>query len=133
MTPQALRVVRTFLDAAAAENLTGISDCVDPDVVWRGTRGGLDEGLVLRGPHALIEYLREIREPWQRYEVETRRLLDAGDMVVALLSESAHARSDDLEVETRTAMVFKVREQKIVEATGYLDPGEALRAVGLSR
>jgi hypothetical protein len=34
-------------------------------------------------------------------------------------------------MQSDTAMLFKVRQQKIVEATGYLDREEALKAAGL--
>ena len=132
MRPEPLAVVRAFLDLAAAGDFTGISECVDPDVVWLGTRGGLDEDQVLRGPDAFIEYMREIEDPWQRYDVEAERLIDVGDEVVAFLHETAQARHGDLEVERETAMIFKVRQGKIVEARGYLDRDEALRAVRLA-
>jgi hypothetical protein len=43
-----------------------MADSLDPDVVWFGTRGGLDEGQVLRGPDAWLEYMREIQDPWSQ-------------------------------------------------------------------
>jgi hypothetical protein len=49
MTSEALTVVRAFGDAFAAADFVRISETLDPDVVWVGTRGGLDERRVLRG------------------------------------------------------------------------------------
>jgi ketosteroid isomerase-like protein len=132
MTSGALAVVRTFLDLAAAGNDARISESLDPNVVWFGTRGGLDEAQVLRGPDAVLEYLREIGEPWERFDVEVERLFEAGDTVVAFLRESAKARHGGLEVQNDTATIFKVRQQKIVEMRGYLDRNEALRAARLT-
>ena len=60
------------------------------------------------------------------------RLIEAGDAVVAFLHETAQPRHGDVEMQSDTAMTFKVREQKIVEATGYLDRDEALKAAGLT-
>jgi ketosteroid isomerase-like protein len=48
------------------------------------------------------------------------------------LRESARARQGDVDVHNETAMIFKVRGQKIIEATDYLDRDEALRAAGLT-
>jgi ketosteroid isomerase-like protein len=129
MTPEALAVVRAFLEAYAARDFDGIATCVDPDVVVYGTRGGLDEKQVLRGPDAWIEYMREILEPWQRFDFEAERLIDVGDTILVLLRETAKARHADVEVHSETAVIFKVAHQKIVEARGYLDREEALRAV----
>jgi ketosteroid isomerase-like protein len=130
MRSEALAVVQAFFDLNAAADFARLSDSLDADVVCFGTRGGLDELQVLRGPDAVLRYLREVRELWERFEVEPERLIEAGDTVVALLRETAHARRGGLEVHNDTAMIFKVRQQKIVELTGYLDRAEALRAVG---
>jgi ketosteroid isomerase-like protein len=129
MTSEALAVVRTFFDLAAAGDFARLADLLDPDVVFLGTRGGLDEKRVLSGPDAVVEYLRdEISDPWERYEVEAERLIDVGAMVVVFLRETGQPRHGDLEMHSDTAMIFKVRQQKIVEATGYLDREEALKA-----
>jgi ketosteroid isomerase-like protein len=133
MTSGPLVVVRAFFELTAAGDFDRLSDILDPDVVFLGTRGGLDEKRVLSGPDAVVAYLRdEITDPWERYDVEAERLIEAGDVVVAFLHETARPRHGDVEMQSDTAMTFKVREQKIVEATGYLDRDEALRAAGLT-
>jgi ketosteroid isomerase-like protein len=81
-----------------------------------------------RGPEAVVAYLREVQDPWERLDVALGRLIDVGDRVVAFMLETGHARHADLEVHRQTAMVFKVAGQKIIELRGYLDRAEALRA-----
>ena len=130
MTPEALAVVRAFLDRAAASDFVGVADSLDPEVVAFGTRGGLDEARVLRGPAAVIDYLREVQDTWRRFDVETEQLIEVGDTIVVFMHETAQARHGDLRVQKDTAMNVKVRGQKIVELTGYLDRDEALRAAG---
>ena len=103
---------------------------LDPDVVWFGTRGGLDESQVLRGPEAVLEYMREIQEPWEEFGVEVEQLIEADDAVVVFMRETGQARHGGPEVQNDTAMIFKVRQQRVVEITGYLDRDEALRAAG---
>ena len=133
MTSGALVVVRAFFELTAAGDFDRLSDILDPSVVFLGTRGGLDEKRVLRGPDAVLEYVRdEITDPWERYDVEAERLIELGDTVVAFLHETAQPRHGDFEMQSDTAMTFKVRQQKIVEATGYLDRAEALSAARLT-
>src|SRR3954453_3370046 len=116
MTSEAVTVVRAFFDLTAAADFARLLDILDPDVVFLGTRGGLDEKRVLSGPDAVVEYLRdEISDPWERYDVEAERLVDVGATVVAFLHETAQPRHGDFEMQSDTAMTFKVREQRIVE------------------
>jgi ketosteroid isomerase-like protein len=129
MSSEALAVVRAFFDLAASEDFARLGDLLDPDVVFFGTRGGLDEKRVLSGPEAVIEYVRdEITDPWVRYDVEAERFIGVGTTVVVFLHETGQPRHGDLELQSDTAMTFQVRQQKIVEATGYLDRDEALEA-----
>jgi ketosteroid isomerase-like protein len=131
MTSEAVAVVRAFFELGAAGDFARMADSLDPDVVWFGTRGGLDEGQVLRGPDAWLEYMREIQDPWRRFDVEVERIIDGGDTVVVFMRETAQARHGGLEVQDETAAIIKVRQQRIVEMTGYLDRDEALRVAEL--
>jgi ketosteroid isomerase-like protein len=129
MTSEALRVVRAFYDSG--EDEARMSDNLDPEVVWYGTRGGLDEARVMRGPEAVLAYLREIQGAWERFDVEVEQMLEIDDGVLVFVQETARTRQGGLELQDHTAMILKVRNGKIVEMTGYLDRHEALRAAGL--
>ena len=52
MTSEAVAVVRAFFELSAAGDLARGAESLDPDVVWFGSRGGLDEDQVLRGRDA---------------------------------------------------------------------------------
>lgn len=127
MPSEALAVVRDFFDVAAEDDAR-LSATLDPDVVWFGTRGGLDQAQVLRGPEAVIAYMREIREPWEKFDFKVERLIEVGDAVVAFMHETAQSRHGGPEMQSDTAVIIKVHQRKIVEMTGYLDRDEALRA-----
>jgi ketosteroid isomerase-like protein len=128
VSAEELAVVRTFCDALVADDRARMSDLLDPDAVWFGTRGGLDQERVVRGPEAFFAYLTEITDLWDRFDSEAERFIDTGDAVVVFWHETGLARHADLEVHSETAAVFKVREGKIVEVRGYLNREEALEA-----
>ena len=46
------------------------------------------------------------------------------------MRETVQARHGGLEVQSDTAVIVKVRQQRTVEMTGYLDRDEVLRAAG---
>ena len=122
--------VRRFLDLVVAQDTTAMADLLDPEVVWFGTRGGLDESQVLRGPAAVLDYMLEIQEPWEEFNVEVEKIIEAGDAVVVFMRETGRGRHGGPEVQNDTAMIFKVRQGRVFEVTGYLDRDEALRAAG---
>jgi len=78
----------------------------------------------------VLEYMIEIQEPWEVFGVEIERIIEVGDVVVVFMRETGRARHGGPEVQNDTAMIFKVRQERVVEITGYLDRDEALRAAG---
>lgn len=123
-------VVRKFFELYGEGDTEGISELIEPGVVWLGTYGGLDAHRVIRGSDAFLEYMQEIEQAWERFEVEVERLIESGDTVVALLRETARGRGT-IDVQSQTAVVFKVRDARIIEGRGYLDRDAALEAAGL--
>ena len=124
VTSEALQVVQTFME----RDFDDTADLFDPDVVWLGTVGGLDQDQIMRGPEAVQAYAREIREPWQSFRYEVEQMTEIGDAIVVFLLEAGHPRQGGPEVQRQTAMVIRVRAGKIAEMRGYLDPAEAVDA-----
>ncbi len=130
-TPEPLAVTARFFElVVSSRDSAAISELVDPEAVWYGTRGGLDQDRVVRGPAQWLEYIGEIQGTWEGLEIEVERAIEVGDRVVALTRETARTRDGALEVRSETAVVLRIREGRIVEARGYLDRDEALRAAG---
>jgi len=102
-----------------------------PDVVQYGTVGGMDQDLVLRGQAAVLDYWDDVGETWASLTYEPERIISSDAVIVVFWRETARSSRSDLEVETQTAAVFKVRDRKIVEIRGYMDREEAIRAAGL--
>src|SRR3954452_24618850 len=96
------------------------ADLLDPGVVWFGTVGGLDQDQVMHGPDAVMEYAREIREPWESFTYEVEQMTEIGDLVVTVLREIGQPRQGGPQVQRQTAMVIRVRQGKIMEMRGYL-------------
>jgi ketosteroid isomerase-like protein len=127
----AAEVVRELSAAWNAEDQERQAQVLDPDVVQHGTRGGIDEGRVIRGREAVLEYWEDIGDTWQSLSFELERLIEGDDVAVAFWRETARSHHSDLAIGYDTASVFSVRDGRIVEMTGYLDREEALRAAGL--
>src|SRR6478672_10661392 len=105
---------------------------LDPDIEWHGTVGGLDEGRVAHGYEELAQAFAENFETWETLVLEAERYIDAGDRVIVFWHEVARSRHSRQEIETATAVIYTVRDGKVVEARGYMSRAEALETLGLS-
>jgi ketosteroid isomerase-like protein len=132
MSEENVEIVRTAMEAFMRQDWKRAAELIDPNVEMRGTVGGLEEGRVARGlPEILDSFEASDLEAWEERRLEPQRFLHIDDLVVVMLHEYRRGRGSGLEVETDTAVVFTVREGRVVSIQGYIDPAAALEAAGL--
>jgi ketosteroid isomerase-like protein len=117
-------VGRVF-DTAIAEGL------FDDDLEWVEDPSTPDAGTYI-GVSDVRSLVADRLEAFH-IDQQTERLIDAGDDVVALVRWRARGQASGAEAETRLAMVNSLRAGKIVRVRFFLDPAEALKAVGLEQ
>jgi len=132
MSQENVELVRGMLEAFLAGDIGTALDVLHADVIWHGTIGGLDEGRTARGHNEVIEGFMESLRDWESHSLEVEDYLDAGDGVVVLWHEIGRGKASGVEVETRTAVIYTVRGNEVVEVQGYMDREQALEAAGLS-
>jgi ketosteroid isomerase-like protein len=132
MSQKNVQVVRRMCEAFLAGDIADALALLHVDVKWHGTIGGIEEGRIARGHNEVIEGFMESLRDWERHSLETEDYLDAGDRVVVLWHEVGRGKKSGAEVETRTAVVYTVRDDEVIEVQGYMDRRHALEAVGLS-
>ena len=85
-----------------------------------------------RGREGFIEFMRSWTEDFEGWSNQIERLIDAGDdRVVGVFRQSGTGKGSGLPVEVRLATVYELEGGQIVRMRIYLDPDEALEAVGL--
>jgi ketosteroid isomerase-like protein len=89
---------------------------------------------VLRRDEMLTFFEGQARETWEGWPTyEPKELIDAGDVVVALIRTSAQGKSSGVEVDARVWNVWTFRDGKPVEFKYFgEDRAAALEAAGLS-
>jgi ketosteroid isomerase-like protein len=124
--------VREAFEASLGGDQKTTARLVDPEVEFHGTVGGLEEGRIA---HGLAEIAQEFEErdleAWEERRLEAEEFIDAGDNVVVLLHEYRRGRGSGVELESETAVVFAVRDGRVVRIQGYMDRDAALEAAGL--
>jgi ketosteroid isomerase-like protein len=86
-----------------------------------------------RGHAGFGRWLEDWASAWSESTMEPEDFLDAGDRVVAFILQKTTGHSSGVALERHDAMVFEVREGKIVRLDYYNNRDEALKQAGLGR
>jgi ketosteroid isomerase-like protein len=111
-----VELIKRAFDAFRRGELTELVEIVDPEIEWHEPAGA-----VRRGHAELLASWQAYDGKWKRFEVEPRRLLDAGDHVVVTGLFHARARDTGTEVEIPFAHVYRLRDGRVVEGQEYVD------------
>jgi ketosteroid isomerase-like protein len=132
MSARNVEIVKAMNEAYMRGDFPASLEALDPNIVWQGTKGGLDEHMVYRGLEEVINGFADNLMTWERLDLDYQQYFDAGDHVVVFVHEVARGLESGVEVETDTAVVFKLVDGRVVHARGYMDRSEALEAAGLA-
>jgi ketosteroid isomerase-like protein len=136
MSRENVEIVRRVYDAAAARDAATVLELYDPEVELDPSRlgiAGLAGGAqdVYRGHDGLRRFFRDWHEAWEQVEYDYEVLIDAGEQIIAVVTRHGRGRSSGVEVELPLALVWTLRDSKIVRVVWFPTRAEALEAVGL--
>ena len=80
----------------------------------------------------MLAYWDGSASTWERQTFEPEELIEVNSIMVALWQETVRVRDSQSDVASSTAGLIKVRDGKVIEMRGYMDPDKALRAPGCS-
>jgi ketosteroid isomerase-like protein len=112
-------IVRLGYEAFAAHNPAPVLEYLDDNVEWI-VPSELPYGGTYSGRDGVLAMLMSLAPHFAEQGVETRRFLDAGDVVVAEGRHFGRAAGGD-EFSSGFATVFEFRDGKIVRVREYVD------------
>ena len=137
MSRENVEIVRRVYEAAARRDAASVLALYDPNVELDNSRlaiGGLMGGGVYHGHEGLRSFFLEWHESWDDVEYDYEELLDAGDgQVISFVTTRGRGRTSGAEVQIAHALVWTVRDGKVVRVMWFSSRQEALEAVGLRR
>jgi ketosteroid isomerase-like protein len=138
MSRENVAIVRELFELFAKRDHERAFAYYDPEIEWDAT--GMEEVLpdlanVYRGHDGVRTYWRGWLSAWSDLDFELEDVLDAGDEVVAMVShQRVWGRHSGIEIEMPPyALVFTLRDGKVVRWRSFADQESALEAVGLKR
>ncbi len=104
----------------------------DPDVIYEDTTLPDHAGEAYRGHEGVLRAAQRWVEPNEWLLVELKQVVEAGDRLVSIHRLRSKARYTGIEFDTPLAYLWTFRDGKVIHVQSYLDPEQALEAVGLS-
>jgi ketosteroid isomerase-like protein len=104
----------------------------DPAVELRQSASFFGTAGRFHGYDGLARSAREVFETFRDLHWVPIRLIESGDHVVATVEARGYGKHSDVEVNATIAHVWTLRGGRIVAWHVYMDPTQALEAVGLS-
>jgi uncharacterized protein len=98
---------------------------------WSDEFPGL--GGVLHDPALRNQRLREWLSPWEEWRCEAEDYVAAGDSIVVLCRYSGKGKGSGVEVETRGAHVWKMRDGMALRIEIFSSRARAFQAAGLDQ
>jgi ketosteroid isomerase-like protein len=126
------RLYDKFLSRPERVSDPGVLQFFDPAVEVRQTASLLATEGTFHGYDGLARSARELFEAFRDHHWVPIRLVDSGDHVVATVEARGYGKHSGIEINERLAHVFTLRGGRIVAWHIYMDPTQALEAVGLS-
>jgi ketosteroid isomerase-like protein len=122
-----VEIVRGLYDAYRRGDADTARAAIDPNVEW-DSRHHVD-GRVYHGHDGVREFFRNWLGLWESTDSRPEKFLDAGDRVVVLTVETTKAGG--LEITERHAEIYTLRGRKVVHWCAFVNPADAVSAVGL--
>jgi ketosteroid isomerase-like protein len=130
MSEENIEIVRQAVEAFNARDRDRLLGLMDPEIEFRS----VFERKTYRGLAEMVQYREDLDATLEEFHSEDDRFLDAGqDRVVYLYRVVGRGTGSGVPVSRENAILWQLRNGKLLKGEVYLDQGEALEAAGLSR
>jgi ketosteroid isomerase-like protein len=130
MSEENIEIVRQAVEAFNARDRDRLLGLMDPEIEFRS----VFERKTYRGLAEMVQYREDLDATLDEFHSEDDRFLDAGqDRVVYLYRVVGRGTGSGVPVSRENAILWQLRNGKLLKGEVYLDQGEALEAAGLSR
>ena len=86
---------------------------------------------VYEGHSGVLQWRSELSEIWESFRADPQELFRGEDVFVVFVAEVSRGRLGGTEATRETALLCRIRENRIAELRSYVDRTRALREAGL--
>lgn len=133
MSRENVEVIQRAGEAFNRHDLQALSDLSHEDLEFVSVMTAVDAGeATYHGKRTWARYFELMDQTWEEWQIEDLRAFDAGDdraaAVFRLIGTGKHSGA---RAGQTIGVTYEFREGKLWRMRSYLDPSEALEAVGL--
>lgn len=132
MSQENVETVRESLSAFTDGGIDAVMEFWDAEISWRAIEGAPDDVGEMHGPEAVRRYLQDWLDMFHDVTNVPEEVLDLGDdRVVTVQHATGRATASGVQTDIRYAVVYTLRDRKIVRGREYIDLNQALEALRL--
>jgi len=121
----ATELVRRAYEGLAQRDFAALTEVADPEFEMDLTERVLNPA-TYRGPEGLLRFLGEIEDLWSAMDMDVERMLERGDEVLAVLMVTLQGRGSGVELESRIAQEWTLRDGKLLRMRLRVDAEAAV-------
>ena len=122
-------VLRRTYEALTRRDFAVLQELADPDFEMDLTERVLNPA-TYRGAEGLLRFLGEIDELWASMDIAVEQVIEHGDEVLAVLLVTLTGRGSGVEMESRIAQRWTLRDGKLLRMKLYGDADAAVAEFG---
>ena len=133
MSQENVEVVRRFYESWNKQSLDGVLDCAHAEIKfdWSASRAPLSG--IYMGHEGLTQFWTELQEAWEEFSLEIVEVVECErERLVAVTVVRGRGQGSGINMEAGGAMLWTLREGKILSGKLFQNREEALEAVGLT-
>jgi ketosteroid isomerase-like protein len=111
--PGGEEVVRRAYDALQRRDLVALEELADPDLEMDLSERVLNPA-TYRGGEGLLRFLGEVDELWASMDIAVEHVIEHGDELLAVLMVTLKGRGSGVEMESRIAQRWTLREGRLL-------------------
>jgi ketosteroid isomerase-like protein len=132
MSQENVDVVRRATEAFRRRDAPALVELCDPNIEFRSAFAA-SGGRTYRGYEDLPRYMDDIDATFDNWHTEDEETIDAGtDRVVQIYRIVGEGRGSGIPINQRIAILWTLRDGKLLVGVVYLHPDDALEAAGLA-
>ena len=133
MSQENVEVVRRFYESWSKQDLAGVLDCAHAEFQFDWSASQAPFGGIYVGHEGFKQFWTEHNDGWEEFGLRIAEVVEcAQDRLITVTLVSGQGKGSGVRITGTGAVLWRLRENRVLSAKLFQTKEEALEAVGLS-
>ena len=133
MSQENVEVVRQFYECWTNQDFGGVLECADAEICFDWSESQSPYTGVYTGHDGVMEFRQELEDAFDDFSVEALDVIELdSERLVTVTAVRGRGRESGISLEAGGAMLWRLRDGRILSGKLFQNKSAALEAVGLS-